>query len=706
VSDTTTFTITPSGTTITPGAISTTLEENWQDIEAKEGQLVTFTGVVSYIDKTSNRNKLGVQDATETDSYGITVFWYDGTGDITWDAVADFTLGETVTVVGIVGQMDYDSPFTSYYQILVRKQSDVEKVTNLKIAGNAYSHAISWGQDDPVAGLSMSLFKNNEYKELLDSANRVMTVVTDGSGYFEFQGGLEEGVTYIVFPEAEDDDLSPAVAHWIDGVITGSYYPLISDLSADVTDVVVDMVDYVDIVTPDDTVFDGPVTLEWNLYTGNGLTDNWVGGTPPNITYVITIYELDGSGDMKPAPYVYKGLGVDATSYNNSLPTGDYKYYVFADAYNYGGANTIPFAMTDIAHPFSVDFTPPELLTITVVDNHTLDVDFSEEVTLATAQTLANYVVTVGDINPTVASRTDTDTVRLTFASDFAQDLYTLTIEGVEDVDGNAIELSNENEGEFTITVGSPPELTAVDVVNTATLTVTFSEEVTLASSQTLGNYVVTAGDISPASATRITTNTVTLVFAAPFAQGLYLLTVEGVEDTEANAVELSGNNALNFSISVGTPPELTNTVVTDNSTLTLTFSEEVTQVTAETEANFVVTPGNITPATATRTSVTTVQLDFASLFAPDNYVITVEGVEDTDGNGVEFSGVNTGAFAIVAVNPPGIASIDVVSNTVLDVTFTEEITQATGELEGNYLVTPGDLVPSTAIRTSATVVR
>ncbi|MCK5224967.1 fibronectin type III domain-containing protein, partial [Candidatus Calescamantes bacterium] len=121
VSDTTTFTITPSGTTITPEAINTTLEENWQDIEAKEGQLVTFTGVVSYIDKTSNRNKLGVQDATETDSYGITVFWYDGTGDITWDAVADFTLGETVTVVGIVGQMDYDSPFTSYYQILVRK---------------------------------------------------------------------------------------------------------------------------------------------------------------------------------------------------------------------------------------------------------------------------------------------------------------------------------------------------------------------------------------------------------------------------------------------------------------------------------------------------------------------------------------------------------------------------------------------------------
>ncbi len=254
--------------------------------------------------------------------------------------------------------------------------------------------------------------------------------------------------------------------------------------------------------------------------------------------------------------------------------------------------------------------------------------------------------------------------------------------------------------------MGSPPELTAVDVVNTATLTVTFSEEVTLASSQTLANYVVTAGGISPASATRITTNTVTLVFAAPFAQGLYLLTVEGVEDTEANAVELSGKNALNFSISVGTPPELTDTVVTDNSTLTLTFSEEITQATAETEANYVVTPGDITPATATRTSVTTVQLDFASLFAPDNYVITVEGVEDTDGNGVEFSGVNTDTFAIVAVNPPGISSIDVVSNTVLDVTFTEEVTQVTAELEGNYLITPGDLLPSTAIRTSATVVR
>ena len=88
------------------------------------------------------------------------------------------------------------------------------------------------------------------------------------------------------------------------------------------------------------------------------------------------------------------------------------------------------------------DVTPPNIVSVTVIDANNIDVFFSETVELATSQNLTNYSVDNGIGNPSVAARdlTDSTLVHLTFVTAFGNGiLNTLTVNNVQDLSGNAI---------------------------------------------------------------------------------------------------------------------------------------------------------------------------------------------------------------------------------------------------------------------------
>jgi len=120
----------------------------------------------------------------------------------------------------------------------------------------------------------------------------------------------------------------------------------------------------------------------------------------------------------------------------------------------------------------------------------------------------------------------------------------------------------------------TPPTLTSVTAVNATTVQVVFSEPVTTASAQTLGNYAINNGVSILGAVLGGDTRTVTLTVST-LGGGDYTLTVNNVSDraTPANAIAPNSQAAFSFTPSDTTPPTITSvSAVNSTTSATLTF--------------------------------------------------------------------------------------------------------------------------------------
>ncbi|MCX6600191.1 MAG: lamin tail domain-containing protein, partial [bacterium] len=148
------------------------------------------------------------------------------------------------------------------------------------------------------------------------------------------------------------------------------------------------------------------------------------------------------------------------------------------------------------------------------------------------------------------------------------------------------------------------------------------------------------------------------------------------------------------------TPPGIASLTVIGDTQLDVLFDEPVEQITAETEANYVVTPGGATPTSAVRDgNIFLVHLTFALAFPPGTDMLTVNAVQDTSSN--HNACVDEWATFLSGgdLTPPGIVSVTPLSRTALDVLFTEPVDLTTAETEANYTVIPGNANPNSALR-------
>ena len=109
---------------ILPIEISTGLFGNWSNAEKIEGTLVTVNGTVTDKYAGSSFVKITVDDGTG----GIVIFIRNSWGIDT----SNISIGDNITVVGIVAQYDSSSPYTSGYEIMPRYQSDITKINSTK----------------------------------------------------------------------------------------------------------------------------------------------------------------------------------------------------------------------------------------------------------------------------------------------------------------------------------------------------------------------------------------------------------------------------------------------------------------------------------------------------------------------------------------------------------------------------------------------
>lgn len=147
--------------------------------------------------------------------------------------------------------------------------------------------------------------------------------------------------------------------------------------------------------------------------------------------------------------------------------------------------------------------------------------------------------------------------------------------------------------------------------------------------------------------------------------------------------------------IAVAQPPAISTVSATSITQLDVTFNEEVDQTTAETTANYSINNGvgNATTATLDGTNKALVHLTFGNNFNADN-TLTVNNVADLSGNAITTA---QNANFSLDVAAPTLASVQVLSATSIDVTFSENVDQTTAETVTNYSIDNGIGNPATA---------
>ncbi len=155
--------------------------------------------------------------------------------------------------------------------------------------------------------------------------------------------------------------------------------------------------------------------------------------------------------------------------------------------------STTPFTFADNAAPLGQ--------TLTVLSPTTLQLDFTEEVTASTAQTLANYSLAGNTILSAVRDNTNLKRVYLTFSNIFDRNtLLSLQISNIEDPAGNAMPVTQILTFNYDT---DRPDVCAVGCVQALSanqLRVIFDEPVDPISAQILGNYEVLGGIGNPTS--------------------------------------------------------------------------------------------------------------------------------------------------------------------------------------------------------------
>jgi hypothetical protein len=350
----------------------------------------------------------------------------------------------------------------------------------------------------------------------------------------------------------------------------------------------------------------------------------------------------------------------------------------------------------------------------------TVDVAFSEQVDLARAQQILNYVQSNGGGRPAMSAvrSASGDSVRVTFASAVMPGVETLSVQGVADLASNAmapdVAIAIRADDAIAPALASVAAITSSGPGNDL-LTVVFDEAVLPAGAQVLSNFTLESPIGTPValgSDTQVHYDpqafTTTLLLSSQvsplnLATGAsFALTVRNVQDVAGNVVA-----AVPYTGTVGgdavAPRVLSQGVVQKTSlnpigtTVDVAFDEVVDRVFAERGTSYALDIGQpaIWAVAVGRGDI--VRVTFA-MPVPAGSAVTVQNVKDLAGNTMAAAPMQVVSEETV---PPAVvaATATAVSgrqNDVLTVQFTEPVLPSDATSIGNYVLEspPGTVLP------------
>lgn len=339
---------------------------------------------------------------------------------------------------------------------------------------------------------------------------------------------------------------------------------------------------------------------------------------------------------------------------------------------------------------FIYDTDDPDISSVTVLDQNSVQVSFDEVLEETSAESVNNYSVNNGiGIPNLVTLQSDRRSVVLDFSIDFEQEVENrLTITGIADLSGNTI--SNNRNFNFTYD-RLPPRLNSVSLRSPTVLAVEFSEEVTESIAETTTNYQVNNGIGNPTSAVRRESNTsiVDLTFNDLGNNAVNTITISNIQDLFDNSL----SNSLTGTFSTLSPTFGTFTILSDTS-VQIQFTKPLTQASAEEKENYGFDGGlgakNIVQDQADPSIVTIVLT--TSMVLNQDYRLVVDRLVDLDGNTI-----NPISFDFSF--DPMVNAINILNANTIVIDFNADLREVEAEIVSNFSLNQGIGNPLTAVR-------
>lgn len=355
--------------------------------------------------------------------------------------------------------------------------------------------------------------------------------------------------------------------------------------------------------------------------------------------------------------------------------------------------------------------SPPTITSLNVIDNQNIELTFSEDVELISAQTLANYYRNgnvLNNPNSAVRDATNLKKVKLSFTTPFPNNvMQTLSAINVKDLCNFAIPVAMPQTQNFTFVPDTtPPTITGVTVLNLTQIRISFSENINLATSQNSTNYSLNGGIGVPTSAVRNPMNNSEVILT--FANNMtilqnYTLTVNNVQDNAGNAIIAGAFNFIHPDIY---PPVLAQLKVISQNAIDLIFNENLDMASSQNLVNYNLAGNPIATALLDNMQKNIVHLFFSKNFPENtNQTLTINNISDLAGNIMP----STPQIFQYDTRRPTLDLVEFLGTNQLVLTFSENLDPISALIFNNYeFTTPSNtvLLPTATAFISSSKVR
>lgn len=339
---------------------------------------------------------------------------------------------------------------------------------------------------------------------------------------------------------------------------------------------------------------------------------------------------------------------------------------------------------------FIYDTDDPDVDSLVVLDENSLQVYFDEPLGLTSAESINNYQISILGARPSLATLSENkESVILDFSMIFTpEETYKLTLTGIEDLSGNRISSNRNYNFIFDLLA---PQLQELRLLSPKIISLKFSEAINKAVAEHVTNYTIDNSIGTPISAelSKRDSRTIKLRFDSLGNNTTNLLEISNISDLQGNTIVSS----LTSTFSSLRPALGTLEILSDTSIL-VQFTRVLSTASAQALANYsfngLLKIGTLFQNEADG-SIVHINLS-APMMESTEYTFSAVNLVDTDGNISESISYN---FSFESL----IEGVRVLNQNTLVIDFEIDLAEVESETATNYLLLDTIGTPLSAVR-------
>ncbi|MBN2091730.1 Ig-like domain-containing protein, partial [candidate division KSB1 bacterium] len=351
-----------------------------------------------------------------------------------------------------------------------------------------------------------------------------------------------------------------------------------------------------------------------------------------------------------------------------------------------------------------IDTEPPRIETVQILDAKKVEITFSEQVTRESAENIANYQINNGIEIVSAALRDNLKVVWLTTSTHDAEVTYQITINNILDraTPGNIIAINSQQTYILPSTDTTAPQITSVEILSATKVDVLFSEPVEKLSAEKVTNYSIDKGIQIIKAELDPDMRRVHLTTSEHSRGTNYSITINYVLDraTPPNIIVVNSSASYYFKIVDMISPEISIFRINSETEIEITFTEPLDKISAETLTNYSIDKGIQVQKATLQANNLVVVLKTSPHQRGELYTIILNKIYDLAVVPNEIKQNTSYSYSLPTVDTikPALVAVNLESETVVKVVFSEPIDKSTAENTNNYYINNGIFISSAVL--------